>query len=259
MTRTVGIVVPAYRPDVSVLADYLDDLDRELDPETIRVELDSPTPSTLKALRGTPATINSVDNRRGKGAAITAGFEALTEDVLVFVDADGSTPAKSILAVVDRVKNGEYDFAVGSRRHPQADVRSHQTVLRQHLGDAFAWIARRLLDPDLRDYQCGAKAMTRETWLAIRTHLYEPGFAWDVEAIAMADALGFDIGEVPVTWIDHPDSTVTTTRAVPELLRALFAARRRAAVLRGGVDAGTQSATGSTTPTEERPLVERER
>ncbi|MDZ7850868.1 MAG: glycosyltransferase [Halodesulfurarchaeum sp.] len=258
MTRSVGIVVPAYRPDVSVLVEYLVDVERELEPETLRVELDAPTDETLEALRETSATINAVDHRRGKGAAITAGFEALSTDVLAFADADGSTPAESIRAVVDAVETGNSDVAVGSRRHPDADVRSHQTVLRQHLGDAFAWIARRFLGPKLRDYQCGAKAMTRETWLAIREHLYEPGFAWDVEVIAMADAFGFEITEVPVIWIDHPDSTVTTTSAVPELLWALFSARNRAKMLMRGQLHGTGSGGETTTPNDERPLVERE-
>lgn len=233
MSRSVGVVVPAYRPAVSVLTQYLEELDTALNPETIRVELDTPTSATLDALSETSATINTVDHRRGKGAAITAGFEALETDVLVFVDADGSTPVESVTDVVDAVRSGSGDLAVGSRRHPEATVRSHQTVLRQHLGDVFAWLARRLLDVQLRDYQCGAKAMTRETWLAIREQLYEPGFAWDVEVVSMAGALGFDIEEVPVIWVDHPDSTVTTSNAVPELLRALIRARRRSRDIAG--------------------------
>ncbi|MFB6086113.1 MAG: glycosyltransferase [Halodesulfurarchaeum sp.] len=264
MTRSVGIVVPAYRPDVSVLVDYLEALERELEPATLRVELDSPTTATLDALDETSATINAVTTRRGKGAAVTAGFEALSTDVFAFADADGSTPAESIRSVIEPVRDGGTDVAVGSRRHAEAEVRSHQTVLRQHLGDAFAWIARRFLAVDLGDYQCGAKAMTRETWETIREHLYEPGFAWDVEVIAMADAFGFDIEEVPIIWVDHPESTVTTTRAIPELLGALFSARKRARTLRrAGVDvtesAGEGSAEEPSFPRDDRPLVERSR
>jgi hypothetical protein len=75
--------------------------------------------------------------------------------------------------------------------------------------------------------------MPRETWLAIRDHLYEPGFAWDIEVVAMAGALEMRIAEVPVTWNDHPESTVSPTTAVPELLTALFAARHRSRRLAG--------------------------
>jgi glycosyltransferase involved in cell wall biosynthesis len=259
MTRTVGVVVPAYRPDVSVLARYVEALQAELDPETIRIELDAADESvveaTREALARTQATVNAVARRRGKGAAITAGFEALDTDVLAFADADGSTPAESIGDVVAAVSAGETDVAVGSRRHPEAEVRSHQTILRQHLGDAFAWIARRLLPIGLRDYQCGAKAMTRATWTGIREHLYEPGFAWDVEVIAMAHALGFDVSEVPVVWIDHPDSTVATTNAVPELFRALLRARRRASMLKRGPVSGREFRPER----DDRPLVRRDR
>lgn len=228
MSPTVGVVIPAYRPDVDVLTDYLGSLESVVDPDVIRVELDAPTPDTISALSDTRAEIHAVEERRGKGAAITAGFEHLETDILAFADADGSTPAASIEAVIDPVRTGTADLAVGSRRHPEADVRSHQSFFRRRLGDGFAWLARRVLDVSLYDYQCGAKAMTQETWQRIRTHLYEPGFAWDLEVISMADATGSRIREVPVTWIDHPESTVTPGSAVVEMFTGLLAARHRA-------------------------------
>ncbi|MFB6109493.1 MAG: glycosyltransferase [Halodesulfurarchaeum sp.] len=254
MSRSVGVVVPAYEPDLPLLVEYLQDLTRVLEPAALIVELDDPDPETARALEDAPATVNVADRRRGKGAAVTAGFEALDTDVLAFADADGSTPARSIGDVLDAVQSGQADVAVGSRRHPAAEVRSHQTVFRQYLGDVFAWLARRFLDVSLSDYQCGAKALTREAWTAIREHLYEPGFAWDVELVAMADALGFAVEAVPVTWQDHPDSTVATTRVVPELLRALLVTRRRSRRLRAGADP-SRPPHDSESP----PLVHRQR
>ncbi|MBS3760015.1 glycosyltransferase [Halodesulfurarchaeum sp.] len=253
MSRSVGVVVPAYRPDVDLLKRYLRALDREIEPEEIRVELDAPADHTVTALADSPAAINAVDTRRGKGAAITAGFEALETDVLAFVDADGSTPAESMGSVVEAVQTGEFDLAIGSRRHPGAEVRSHQTVLRQHLGDVFAWLARRFLSVQLRDYQCGAKALTREAWLEIRTDLYEPGFAWDIEVVGITHARGYTVTEVPVIWKDHPDSTVRTTSAVPELLRALVSVRKRARDLTSQ-EPGSESIAHRPDKT---PLVER--
>lgn len=233
MSRTVGVVVPAFRPDVPVLRRFLDGLDTVVEPDVLRVELDDPTGNVARRLEDTPAHVNTVADRRGKGAAITYGFEQLGTDVLAFADADGSTPAESVADVISPIHSAEADLAVGSRRHPHSDIRSHQTVLRQRLGDGFAWIARRFLDVPLYDYQCGAKAMTRATWEDIRGHLYEPGFAWDIEVVAMAGAFDASITEVPVTWEDHPDSTVAPTQAVPELLSALFSARHRARKLAG--------------------------
>jgi glycosyltransferase involved in cell wall biosynthesis len=230
MSRSVGVVIPAFRPDVDRLASYVHDVRAELAPETLRVEVDDPSESVATALADLPATVNVSPYRRGKGAAVTAGFEALETDVLVFADADGSTPASELARIVDAVD--EADLAVGSRRHPDATITSHQTFARRFLGDGFAWLARRLLDAHLYDYQCGAKALTREAWEAVRAHLYEPGFAWDVELVAMAGALELDVVEVPITWEDMPGSTVSPLRTSLRLGRALFVARHRAKQIR---------------------------
>ncbi|WP_121822169.1 glycosyltransferase [Halostella salina] len=246
MAPSLGIVVPAYHPDRNALRTYVGDLRERLDPAAIRIELDDPTPETRTALADLPATVNAVDGRRGKGGAITCGFEQLDTDLLAFADADGSTPADSVADVVAPVRAGDADLAAGSRRHPDADVRSHQTMARRRLGDAFAWVARRVLGVDLYDFQCGAKALTRDAWRAVRTHLYEPGFAWDVELVAVAAALDLRIVEVPVTWRDMPDSTVSTLGTTVELARALLRSRRRARRLRdgSGVTASTPDRDG---------------
>ncbi|MFC6732247.1 glycosyltransferase [Haladaptatus sp. DYSN1] len=228
MEWSVGIVVPAFQPNVSQLQTFVRALDETLSPAVIRIELDDPRPGVVDALSSLPATVNAVDARRGKGAAIAAGFEALDTDVYAFADADGATPAKSIADVVRPVLEGRADLSVGSRRHPDAVVKSHQTLARRRLGDAFAWLARRLLSVDLFDYQCGAKAMTADAWAAVREHLYEPGFAWDVELIAMAGALGQRVAEVPVEWHDQPDSTVDPVGTTKALAKGLFVSRHRA-------------------------------
>ncbi|MFB6297926.1 MAG: glycosyltransferase [Salinirussus sp.] len=232
MTTSVGLVIPAYRPDVDRLGTYLRALRDALDPATVRIELDAPDPAVPGALADLPATVDTVPYRRGKGAAVTDGFEALDTDVLAFADADGATPAGSVADVVAAVRDGTADLAVGSRRHPGATVHGHQTLARRYLGDGFAWLARRLLAVDLFDYQCGAKALTADGWETVRHHLYEPGFAWDVELIAVAGALELSVAEIPVEWNDRPGSTVSPLRTPLRMGRVLLAARHRAKRLR---------------------------
>jgi hypothetical protein len=232
MTASVGVVVPAYRPDVDRLAPYVQEVREALSPATVRIELDAPREGVPEALGGLPVEVGTVPYRRGKGAAVTAGFEALEADVLAFADADGATPAASLVDVVAPVREGRVDLAAGSRRHPDATVATHQTLARRHMGDAFAWFARRLLDVSLYDYQCGAKAITAEGWEGVRQHLYEPGFAWDVELVAIAGALDLRVTEVPVEWHDRPGSTVSPVRDSVRLGRALLTARHRAKRIR---------------------------
>ncbi len=152
--------------------------------------------------------------------------------MLAFADADGSVPADSMVDVVAPVLGGEAALAVGSRRHPAATVRSHQTRVRRRLGDVFAALARRLLAVRLYDYQCGAKALSADAWRQVRAHLYEPGFAWDVELVAMTAALDRPVVEVPIVWgEDRPGSTVSPVRSSLAFGRTLLAARHRAKLL----------------------------
>lgn len=231
MERSLGLVIPAYRPDVEALADYVVALDERLSPAVLRIELDAPQPGVAERLADGPATVNVSERRRGKGSAITEGFERLDTDVLAFADADGSTPADSLAEVMAPVRSGQASLAVGSRRHPDSRVVSHQTFVRRRLGDAFAATARLFLDAQLYDYQCGAKAVSADAWRQLREHLYEPGFAWDVELIAMAVALDLPIAEVPIVWEDQPGSTVSPIRTSLALGRTLLVARHRAKLL----------------------------
>lgn len=228
MSRSVGLVVPAYHPAVSQLLSYVEAVRSVIDPDQIRIELDAPREGVPERLMAAGVTVNAVPYRRGKGAAITAGFEALETDVLAFADADGSTPAASLAAVIDPVVEDRADLSIGSRRHPAAAIQSHQTFVRRFLGDGFAWVARRLLDAKLYDYQCGAKAISTAAWGDVREHIFEPGFAWDVELVAIAGALDHRIEEVPITWEDQPGSTVSPIRTSIDLAAALVAARHRA-------------------------------
>jgi glycosyltransferase involved in cell wall biosynthesis len=224
---TVGVVVPAYRPDLDVLTTYLDGISETLDPARLRVELDAPTDRVRERLAGTPATVAVSPVRRGKGAAISDGFDALDTDVLAFADADGATPPPELCRVVEAVTGGRADLAVGSRRHPDATVETDQSPSRSLMGDGFAWMARRLLDVSLYDYQCGAKALTAGAWQQVRNQFTERGFAWDIELVAFVDAGGLQVQEVPITWHDHPESTVPPVRTAVELGSALVCTRYR--------------------------------
>ncbi|MWV65137.1 glycosyltransferase [Halorubrum sp. JWXQ-INN 858] len=238
---SLGIVVPAYRPDVDALRGYVRALEDRLSPERIRIESDAADPETAAALTDLAGafdavSVNAVPDRRGKGAAVTAGFEALDTSVLAFVDADGATPVESAVDVIGPVRRGAVSVAVGSRRHPDADVTMHQGHLRRFLGDGFAWLARRVVGSTgarLYDYQCGAKALTAEVWRAVRDHLHQPGFAWDLEFVAVAAACGYRVREVPITWEDKPGSTVAPVRDTAAMFAGLLRARHRAGIVSG--------------------------
>lgn len=228
--QSFGFVVPAYDPDVDILTTYIEDIRETLSPSIVRVEIDAPAESTLGRLESVADEVNATDARRGKGKAIADGFDALSSDILAFADADGSVPAYSMETVVDRLRNGTAAVSIGSRRHPDARIVSHQTTGRRILGDAFAFMARKLLTTSCYDYQCGAKAVRADAWQDISERCRKEGFAWDLEFVSVAGSLGYDIAEVPVEWNDRPDSTVHPFWTTVELAVAVCSIRYRSLV-----------------------------
>lgn len=248
MPADIGVVVPAYRPNVPVLKRYITELRDAVDPTSIVVALDDPRPGVLSKVRESDASVDVSPVRRGKGAAIMRGFNRLETDRLVFADADGSTPAASVADVVTALDNA--DVAVGSRRHPDATVETHQSHVRRRLGDAFAVVAHHVLPVDVADFQCGVKAMTASTWEELCDHVSEPGFGWDVEVLAVANAFDCTIAEVPIRWRDRPQSSVRPTRTAIELARVLVQSRLQTMALRGEV--GTLKVDGGDRSTQVR-------
>lgn len=227
MSESIGIVLPAYNPDPQAVRDYALQIRHAIDPAVIRIELDDPDLRDRRRVQIPSAEVNTVRKRRGKGAAISDGLDALDTDILVFADSDGSTSVRSLENVIDSVAAGNADLAVGSRRHPGALVVDSQSTVRRTLGDLFAWFARLILPISLYDYQCGAKAIDGDRWSVIRDDIYESGFGWDIGLIAAAAAHGLTVHEVPIQWEDRPESTVSPLETSIELVAVLARTRWR--------------------------------
>jgi glycosyltransferase involved in cell wall biosynthesis len=231
VNNSVGIVIPAFRSNPETINRFATHLHKNIN-GTVHVEADAVDKEVIDSLTE-PDSINAYPERRGKGRAITEGFETLSTDILAFADADAATPAASVADIVRTIRDEETDLAIGSRRHPNSNIEAHQTYLRHRMGDAFAWIARRLLPTAVYDYQCGAKGLTAEAWKQIRLHLREPGFAWDVELIAIAGAKDLKIKEIPITWRDSPESTVNPFSTAISMASALISIQHQVGIIDG--------------------------
>jgi glycosyltransferase involved in cell wall biosynthesis len=223
--KDLGLVLPAYEPNAERLARYVRELDEAVQPTEIRIELDERPAESLAVLGWDRVEVNAVPQRRGKGAAITDGFDALDTDILAFVDADASTAVTSVKRTVDAVAEGA-DLAAGSRRHPGAKV-TGRSLARNVLSSGLVLLARTSFDVTVSDYQCGLKALRRDVWDDIGDGIEQTGFAWDMELLVAADRAGYGIEEVPVEWSGESRSSVSLVPAIQEFSRALVSIRRR--------------------------------
>lgn len=146
-------------------------------------------------------------SNRGKGYAIRCGIQEAKGEVLLFSDADLSTPIEEFPKLAQYLESG-YDIAIGSRSLPESNVEVHQAWYREGMGKIFNWMVRMIVLRGFIDTQCGFKCVRRERVLPLLPLMVVDGFCYDVEFLFLAKKAGLKIVEVPVTWINDPVSKV---------------------------------------------------
>ena len=122
------------------------------------------------------------------------------------MDVDLSTDLNALLPLVAPLLSGHSDVAIGTRlargarvvRGPKREVisRCYNLLLHVTLGTRFS------------DAQCGFKAIRADAARVLLPLTTDSGWFFDTELLVLAERAGLRIHEVPVDWIDDPDSRV---------------------------------------------------
>ena len=148
---------------------------------------------------------------RGKGYSVRNGMLSARGDVLLFTDADLSSPIYEAPKLFAAIAEGA-DVAIGSRWLQRELQTERQPLHRQFFGRVFNWFLRLVLGLKFADTQCGFKAFKREAAQAIfpRQRIYRWGF--DPEILFLAKKFCLKTREVPVEWAHDDRSKMTYFR-----------------------------------------------
>ena len=163
---------------------------------------------------------------RGKGAAVRTGMLAATGDMVLFTDADLSTPIKDVERLIAALEQGA-DVAIGSRALDRSLIEVHQPWVRDRMGRIFNLFVQAILLPGLKDTQCGFKAFRRNAARDLFGATEAEGFEFDAEVLYRAKRSGLKIREIPVHWRNNPDTRVNAISDSARMLVSLFRVRRK--------------------------------
>src|SRR4051794_25572095 len=161
--------------------------------------------------------------RKGRGRALRAAWSASRARVVCYMDVDLSTDLRALLPLVAALLSGHSDVAIGTRlAHGARVVRGPK---RELISRAYNRLLHVALRARFSDAQCGFKAVRRDVLDALLGDVRDDGWFYDTELLVLAQRRGLRIHEVPVDWVDDPDSRVdivatalTDLRGVARLL-----------------------------------------
>lgn len=249
------IVMPYFNPGDSLgrnVTDVVGALERTgLDFEVIAVS-DGSTDGSGATLDAVPDPRNGSFRRielarhSGKGEALRVGLAHGSGAYLGFIDADGDLPADLLGSFVSKVRSGEVDIVLGSKRHPASDV--EYPLLRRVYSWGYQQLVRLLFRLDVRDTQTGIKVLRREVLEAVLPMMMEQRYAFDLELLVLSRQVGFDrFAELPVRIGKRFASTISPA-AVVGILGDTFSIWWRWRVTRQYDDPASPKAPGSKFP-----------
>jgi putative flippase GtrA len=224
---SVDIVVPVYNEEqilASSIARLVDHLETSFPFEwRIVIADNASTDRTAEIADSLVADDSRIAHlhldQKGRGRALRAAWQASDADVVAYTDVDLSTGLTGLLPLVAPLISGHSDVAVGSRLSSASVVA--RGPKRELISRCYNLILRLIFAVRFRDAQCGFKAVRTDVAHLLLPAIEDEAWFFDTELLLIAEHNGLRVHEVPVDWIDDPDSRVAITSTALDDLRGV--------------------------------------
>lgn len=215
MSMLYSIVLPAYneaariRPSLEKALEFVREQRWNVEIIVVNDGSSDETAGIVKEIMRSAPELRLLENpgNRGKGYSVRNGMLNARGDILLFSDADFSSPIYEARKLIAAIEQGA-DVAFGSRWLLAETQTRRQSLLRQFVGRAYNVLLRLMLGLPYKDTQCGFKACTRLAAEVMFTRQQIEGWGFDPELLFIARRFGLKMTEVAVEWANDDRSKI---------------------------------------------------
>lgn len=227
----ISLVIPAYN-ESGIIMDTIQTVSARLAELTAEYEVlvvdDGSTDGMAELVRGCGdprVRLEGYASNRGKGCAVRTGMLAAQGDLILCTDADLAYGVDVFAGLLERLRTGEADLVIGSRRMGGEGYKNYPP-LRILMSKCFGLLSH-MISGLPYDTQCGIKAYRRQAARAIFSRCTTDGFSFDFEVLMRADKLGLKVEQFPVSVINFRESKVNVVRDSARMFRDVFRIRKK--------------------------------
>ena len=163
-------------------------------------------------------------SEKGRGRALKKTWLESEADLLTYMDVDLSSDVNAFPSLIQPLVSGESDLATGSRLlRPELTSRGWK---REFISRSYNLLVRTVFRTSFSDAQCGFKAITRSAARALIPLVEDNHWFMDTELLVLAQRLGYGIFDLPIRWVDDPDSRVKLFKTAIDDLKGIVRLRR---------------------------------
>jgi glycosyltransferase involved in cell wall biosynthesis len=165
-------------------------------------------------------------DQKGRGRALRTAWLGSKADVVSYMDVDLSTDLAAYPPLIRAIAEEGYDVATGSRLARGASTT--RSFKREMISRGYNLLIKAVLWTRFSDAQCGFKAVSRRAADVLVPLIQNNEWFFDTELLVLAEKKGYRIKDIPVRWVEDPDTRVNLRRTIGEDLRGLWRLRTHA-------------------------------
>ena len=168
---------------------------------------------------------------KGRGRALKRTWLDSPMEIVSYMDVDLSTNLDAFPALIGAIAEKGYDVAIGSRLAPRSRV--DRSLRRRVLTRGYNLLIKAMFFTRFSDAQCGFKAVSRQAAQRVLPLIEDNNWFFDTELLILAEKLGYRVKDIPVSWVEDPDTRVKIGGTIAEDLQGLLRLRLRRPWLAG--------------------------
>ena len=229
---TIDVVIPVYNEE-HVLSQSVNTLRQFLQKNlpnqcTVVIADNASTDKTWDIAQAlsreyTDVTATHLDEK-GRGRALRKAWLETTADIVSYMDVDLSTELDAFPKLIQSIEDG-YSIAIGSRLLRGSSVK--RSFKRELTSRSYNFIIKAMFRSKFADAQCGFKAMSSKAAKELVPLIKDHEWFFDTELLIIAEQKGYRISEIPVSWVEDPDTRVAIFKTALDDLKGLVRLRFR--------------------------------
>lgn len=213
----IAVLIPCYNEETTI-EKVIKDFKKELPEADIYVYNNNSKDKTKEIAQKNGAIV--VDEyKQGKGNVVRSQFRDIDADLYVMVDGDDTYPAEFVHQLIEPVRNGEADMAIGDR----ISNGTYQKENKRHFHEFGNNLVRKainvLFSTNLKDIMTGYRVFNKR--FVKNMPVLSPKFEIETEMSLYALDKKYIIKEVPIVYRDRPEGSASKLNTVSDGIKVI--------------------------------------